>query len=238
MSTGTVSQTEFTGVRVRVETALTVDQMAQRLRERMGRADLVELGKLARECATAEEYAREVQSRFVGESGFMLFAEFDHGAWLSRFGIRRQVLRWILGNPLIRHGIRVNAIAPGMILTNFSRHNFVDEEGNVDPREARAVPQERGPRCRRSVAPATRRRRALVPLPRLRRRRVHHRPDRTPQRRRLDALVIRLRPRPSSSATSAPDRACVLRLAGLRGVVQAEEVGRSAAVGSTGRRPR
>jgi NAD(P)-dependent dehydrogenase (short-subunit alcohol dehydrogenase family) len=31
------------------------------------------------------------------------------------------------------HGIRVNAIAPGMILTNFSRHNFVDEKGDVIP---------------------------------------------------------------------------------------------------------
>jgi len=30
-----------------------------------------------------------------------------------------------------RHGIRVNAIAPGMILTNFSRHNFVDDKGEV-----------------------------------------------------------------------------------------------------------
>jgi 3-oxoacyl-[acyl-carrier protein] reductase len=32
-----------------------------------------------------------------------------------------------------RHGIRVNAIAPGMILTNFSRHNFTDENGEVVP---------------------------------------------------------------------------------------------------------
>ncbi len=32
-----------------------------------------------------------------------------------------------------RHGIRVNAIAPGMILTNFSRHNFVDDKGEVQP---------------------------------------------------------------------------------------------------------
>ncbi len=32
-----------------------------------------------------------------------------------------------------RHGIRVNAIAPGMILTNFSTHNFTDADGNVVP---------------------------------------------------------------------------------------------------------
>ena len=32
-----------------------------------------------------------------------------------------------------RYGIRVNAIAPGMILTNFSRHNFTDENGEVIP---------------------------------------------------------------------------------------------------------
>ena len=30
-----------------------------------------------------------------------------------------------------RNGIRVNAIAPGMILTNFSRHNFTDEKGEI-----------------------------------------------------------------------------------------------------------
>ncbi|HEY7438171.1 MAG TPA: SDR family oxidoreductase [Acidimicrobiia bacterium] len=30
-------------------------------------------------------------------------------------------------------GIRVNALAPGVIHTNFSRHNFVDADGNVIP---------------------------------------------------------------------------------------------------------
>jgi len=64
-----------------------------------------------------------------------------------------------------RHGIRVNAIAPGMILTNFSRHNFVDEKGDVIPRSSSSTtrtPEE----CRRSVAPGIRRCRAFVPLPR------------------------------------------------------------------------
>ena len=87
----------------------------------MGRADLVQLGRLAREAATAEEFAREVEARFVGKSGFMLFAEFDHGGWLARFGVRRQVLRWILGNPLIaitmlRHDVTAGLFAPMEIL--------------------------------------------------------------------------------------------------------------------------
>ena len=40
-----------------------------------------------------------------------------------------------------RHGIRVNALAPGMILTNFSRHNFVDADGNVVPEKLEAYHQ-------------------------------------------------------------------------------------------------
>jgi 3-oxoacyl-[acyl-carrier protein] reductase len=31
-----------------------------------------------------------------------------------------------------QHGIRVNALAPGVILTNFSRQHFVDADGNVN----------------------------------------------------------------------------------------------------------
>lgn len=37
-----------------------------------------------------------------------------------------------------RHGIRVNAIAPGVIHTNFSRHNYEDAEGNVDDEKVEA----------------------------------------------------------------------------------------------------
>jgi 3-oxoacyl-[acyl-carrier protein] reductase len=35
-------------------------------------------------------------------------------------------------------GIRVNALAPGVIHTNFSKHNFVDEDGNEIPEKVEA----------------------------------------------------------------------------------------------------
>jgi uncharacterized protein (DUF302 family) len=76
---------------------------------------------LAKEAITEAEYVRIVEERFVGESGFMLFYEIDHGGWLSRFGVNRRVVRWILGNPLIavtmiRHDITAGLFAPVEIL--------------------------------------------------------------------------------------------------------------------------
>ena len=89
-----------------------------------------------------------------------------------------------------RIGIRVNAIAPGVILTNFSRHNFVDEEGNVVPEKLEQYHKRVRRAWRRSGGSARPRTSAdsilfLVSDARL----VHDRPDPAPQRRRLDALV-------------------------------------------------
>jgi len=49
------------------------------------------------------------------------FSEFDHGAWINKFGIHRRVSRWILGNPLIaitmlRHDIGAGLFVPVEIL--------------------------------------------------------------------------------------------------------------------------
>ena len=89
-----------------------------------------------------------------------------------------------------RHGIRVNAIAPGMILTNFSRHNFVDDDGNVVPEKLEQYHKRAGAMAPLGRAGEARGRRQLVPLSRLGRRDLRHRADRTPERRRRDALVV------------------------------------------------
>ena len=58
---------------------------------------------------------------YVGPSGFMLFKLFDHGAWITKAGIDRKVLRVILGNPLIaitmlRHDVTAGLFAPVEVL--------------------------------------------------------------------------------------------------------------------------
>jgi hypothetical protein len=50
-----------------------------------------------------------------------VFSEIDHGGWISKFGIKRRSLRWILGNPLIaitmiRHDITAGLFAPVELL--------------------------------------------------------------------------------------------------------------------------
>jgi len=116
-----VQHKPFNGVRVEVATSLGFDEVLTRLRSLMGRASTAEIVALAQADITEAEFVRVVQERFEGESGFMLFAEIDHGGCLSQFQIRRRTVRWILGNPLIaltmiRHDITAGLFAPVEIL--------------------------------------------------------------------------------------------------------------------------
>ncbi len=111
----------FQGIRTEVTTSVGFDEVLARLRAQMGSAKVQEVVALAKTPMTEAEYVREVEERFVGESGFMLFAEIDHGGWLPKFGINRRSVRWILGNPLIaitmiRHDITAGLFAPVELL--------------------------------------------------------------------------------------------------------------------------
>jgi uncharacterized protein (DUF302 family) len=119
--TSQTENTPFNGIRTVITTTLGFDEVLERLRARMGRANVQEIVALAKTPIAAAEYVREVEERFVGESGFMLFAEIDHGGWLPKFGINRRTVRWILGNPLIaltmiRHDITAGLFAPVELL--------------------------------------------------------------------------------------------------------------------------
>ncbi len=118
------SQTEhkpFNGVRTEVTTSVGFDDVLARLRAQMGRTSPKDIVVLAQTPVTEAEFVHDVQERFVGESGFMLFAEIDHGGWLPKFGIDRRTVRLILGNPLIavtmiRHDITAGLFAPVELL--------------------------------------------------------------------------------------------------------------------------
>jgi uncharacterized protein (DUF302 family) len=116
-----VASKPFQGIRIEVDTLVSFDEVLSRLRRLMGDASVQEVVALAKEAITEAEYVQKVEERFVGESGFMLFYEIDHGGWLPRFGINRRTVRWILGNPLIaitmiRHDITAGLFAPVEVL--------------------------------------------------------------------------------------------------------------------------
>ena len=96
-----ISTKPFQGIRIEVDTLVSFDEVLSRLRRLMGDARVPEVVALAKEAITEAEYAQKVEKRFIGESGFTLFHEIDHGGWLPRFGIKRRSVRLILGNPLI-----------------------------------------------------------------------------------------------------------------------------------------
>src|SRR6202021_2281448 len=111
----------FQGIRIEVDTSVSFDEVLNRLRGLMGNTSVPQIVALAKEPITQAEYVQEVQERFVGQSGFMLFHEIDHGGWLAKFGINRRTVRWILGNPLIaitmiRFDITAALFAPAGVL--------------------------------------------------------------------------------------------------------------------------
>jgi uncharacterized protein (DUF302 family) len=121
MEKAKVESRSFHGVRVVVHTSLTYDVVLGKLRGLMGASTIAEVVALAKKPITGAEFTRAVEDRLVGESGFMLFAEIDHGGWLPKFGIKQRTMRLIIGNPLyaitmIRHDITAGLFAPVELL--------------------------------------------------------------------------------------------------------------------------
>lgn len=110
----------FSGARIIVHTGRPFDDVLHSLLSLMGAVKVSEIVALAKEPISEAEFARLVEERYVGKSGFMLFAQIDH-SWISKYGITQRMVRWILGNPLyaitmIRHDITAGLFAPVELL--------------------------------------------------------------------------------------------------------------------------
>jgi uncharacterized protein (DUF302 family) len=116
---GVPQETRFEGVRVRYDSAKSYDEVLAALLADIGEAP-VSLDDLAKASNNWGSYQEQVEPH-VGPSGFMLFKLIDHGAWITKAGIDRRVLRVILGNPLIaitmlRHDVTAGLFAPVEVL--------------------------------------------------------------------------------------------------------------------------
>jgi uncharacterized protein (DUF302 family) len=119
MSASNPRETRFDGVRVRYECAKSYDELVAALFADIGET-AVELDEFVKAPGNWQSYEQQVEP-YVGPSGFMLFKLFDHGAWITKAGIDRKVLRVILGNPLIaitmlRHDVTAGLFAPVEVL--------------------------------------------------------------------------------------------------------------------------
>ena len=119
MSASEPRETRFDGVRVRYDSAKSYDELVAALFADIGETP-VELDDFVQSPGDWQSYEQQVEP-YVGPSGFMLFKLFDHGAWITKAGIDRKVLRVILGNPLIaitmlRHDVTAGLFAPVEVL--------------------------------------------------------------------------------------------------------------------------
>src|SRR3954454_12692689 len=113
------TETPFDGVRVRFDSAKSYDELVAALLADIGEQP-VPINDISAVDGDWRSYERTVE-KHVGPSGFMLFALLDHGAWITKAGIDRKVLRVILGNPLIaitmiRHDVTAGLFAPVEVL--------------------------------------------------------------------------------------------------------------------------
>ncbi|GFG50279.1 hypothetical protein MAGR_17200 [Mycolicibacterium agri] len=121
-----ITEIPFNGLRLRFDSAKSFEALVDALLADIGRQP-APLYDLVAESDNWDGFERAVQ-RYVGPSGFMLFAAVDHGGWIVKAGIHRRVVRVVLGNPLIaitmlRHDITAGLFAPVEVL-------LTEEAGN------------------------------------------------------------------------------------------------------------
>jgi hypothetical protein len=119
MSTSEPHTIPFDGVRLRFGSTKSFDDLVDAVLADVGHEPVL-INAIAEQFSSWESFESEVQTH-VGPSDFMLFAAFDHGGWIGKAGIHRNVLRLVIGNPLIaitmlRHDVTAGLFAPVELL--------------------------------------------------------------------------------------------------------------------------
>jgi len=88
----------------------------------MGQLTFAEVIAMAQNARSVDDFESEA-GKFIPESGFVIFDEIDHGAWLQKYGLGPKSLRWLFGNPIIavtmiRHDPTAGLFVPIELLLN------------------------------------------------------------------------------------------------------------------------
>ena len=99
-----------------------MDEVVAKLRARMGQLTYAQVIDMAQNATSVDDFESEAR-KFIPDSGFVIFDEIDHGAWLQRYGLGPKSLRWLFGNPIIavtmiRHDPAAGLFVPIELLLN------------------------------------------------------------------------------------------------------------------------
>jgi uncharacterized protein (DUF302 family)/GNAT superfamily N-acetyltransferase len=96
----TMETATFTGTHVTVPSSKPYEQVIRALESVLGEGNSRSFTEMVGATATWDEFVRGTEQR-VGKSGFVIFAQIDHGAWMSRVPHDMKGKLYVIGNPLI-----------------------------------------------------------------------------------------------------------------------------------------
>jgi uncharacterized protein (DUF302 family) len=96
------------------------DEVVAAFKAAIGQIEGDKFAKAVQASATPDDFEKQMHAA-EGLSGFMLFQELDHGAWMARIGLKARAKLYILGNPLIartmiQHDVGVGLNVPVRVL--------------------------------------------------------------------------------------------------------------------------
>jgi len=89
------------------------DEVVSAFEKAVGVADSAAFQKAVAASIDEKDFEKRVQS-FEGPSGFMRFLDIDHGAWMTRIGLKTKCKLYILGNPLIARTMLKHNLGVGL----------------------------------------------------------------------------------------------------------------------------
>src|SRR5258708_29853974 len=121
-SVSATTRVRFGGLRVVRDVSTQMGDVVAAFRARMGQMTFAQVIAMAQNARSVDDFESAAR-KFIPESGFVIFDEIDHGAWLQRYGFGPKSLRWLFGNPIIavtmiRHDPTAGLFVPIELLLN------------------------------------------------------------------------------------------------------------------------